>query len=111
MHGDRLMNSRFVRPLVLAVGIASLCACHPPKEDPYDISRMDLKPVPAQVTAERHTGAYAAGAALSFDAILKPLDPAPVKEIQLDTTHKRSEERRVGKECVSQCRSRGSPYH
>src|SRR3546814_17544047 len=23
----------------------------------------------------------------------------------------RSEERRVGKECVSQCRSRGSPYH
>src|SRR3546814_17216943 len=74
MHGERLMNSRFVLPLVLAVGIASLCACHPPKEDPYDISRMDLKPVPAQVTAERHTGAYAAGAALSFDAILKPLE-------------------------------------
>src|SRR3546814_17418469 len=24
---------------------------------------------------------------------------------------KRSEERRVGKECVSQCRSRWSPYH
>src|SRR3546814_13287446 len=100
MHGERLMNSRFVLPLVLAVGIASLCACHPPKEDPYDISRMDLKPVPAQVTAERHTGAYAAGAALSFDAILKPPDPAPVKAIQLDTTHKRSEESRVGKEGV-----------
>src|SRR3546814_1385488 len=26
-------------------------------------------------------------------------------------TAKRSEERRVGKECVSPCRSRGSPYH
>src|SRR3546814_14887364 len=25
--------------------------------------------------------------------------------------HARSEERRVGKECVSTCRSRGSPYH
>src|SRR3546814_19309653 len=25
--------------------------------------------------------------------------------------HFRSEERRVGKECVSTCRSRGSPYH
>src|SRR3546814_14985478 len=25
--------------------------------------------------------------------------------------HKRSEERRVGKECVSTCRSRWSPYH
>src|SRR3546814_12722073 len=27
------------------------------------------------------------------------------------TRHKRSEERRVGKECVSTCRSRWSPYH
>src|SRR3546814_20410758 len=26
-------------------------------------------------------------------------------------SHKRSEERRVGKECVSTCRSRWSPYH
>src|SRR3546814_15518194 len=28
-----------------------------------------------------------------------------------DLTRKRSEERRVGKECVSTCRSRWSPYH
>src|SRR3546814_15429106 len=28
-----------------------------------------------------------------------------------DVVAKRSEERRVGKECVSTCRSRGSPYH
>src|SRR3546814_6251159 len=28
-----------------------------------------------------------------------------------DEEHKRSEERRVGKECVSTCRSRWSPYH
>src|SRR3546814_17654387 len=27
------------------------------------------------------------------------------------TIAERSEERRVGKECVSTCRSRGSPYH
>src|SRR3546814_13971199 len=27
------------------------------------------------------------------------------------TAHDRSEERRVGKECVSTCRSRWSPYH
>src|SRR3546814_5228444 len=27
------------------------------------------------------------------------------------TEHRRSEERRVGKECVSTCRSRWSPYH
>src|SRR3546814_20725158 len=31
---------------------------------------------------------------------------------QEDIAHaERSEERRVGKECVSTCRSRGSPYH
>src|SRR3546814_17833641 len=33
---------------------------------------------------------------------------------ELETTNRisfRSEERRVGKECVSTCRSRGSPYH
>src|SRR3546814_15746295 len=33
------------------------------------------------------------------------LDPPP------PTRSARSEERRVGKECVSTCRSRGSPYH
>src|SRR3546814_13150131 len=56
-----------------------------------------------------------------------PLDPArlsvPIPEpVLLKVAHTepdeilsllalRSEERRVGKECVSQCRSRGSPYH
>ncbi len=28
------------------------------------------------------------GASLNMDAAIKPLDPAPVKEIRLDTTHK-----------------------
>src|SRR3546814_10968951 len=36
-------------------------------------------------------------------------DRAPVQEPGL--RHGRSEERRVGKECVSTCRSRWSPYH
>src|SRR3546814_16094721 len=31
--------------------------------------------------------------------------------VALATGAARSEERRVGKECVSPCRSRGSPYH
>jgi nitrite reductase (NO-forming) len=60
----------------------------PTATDPYDISKMDLKPVPAKVSAERHTGAFAQGAALSMTAELKPLDPSPVKEVRLDTTHK-----------------------
>jgi nitrite reductase (NO-forming) len=60
----------------------------PAKPDPYDPARMDFKTPPAVLSSERHTGAFAAGNALSMDAAVKPLDPAPVKEIRLDTTHK-----------------------
>ncbi len=56
--------------------------------DPYDVSKMDLKPVPAKIGAERHKGAFAEGDALSLGAELKPLDPSPVKTVRLDTTHK-----------------------
>src|SRR3546814_4466650 len=38
-------------------------------------------------------------------------DKTAVRGIWRRTTPERSEERRVGKECVSTCRSRGSPYH
>jgi nitrite reductase (NO-forming) len=67
---------------------AMLAACKGPAADPYDISKMDLKPLPAKVSAERHKGAFAEGAALTIGAELKPLDPSPVKTIRLDTTHK-----------------------
>jgi nitrite reductase (NO-forming) len=67
--------------------IALLAACTQ-KSDPYDVSKMDLKPTPARVTAERHKGPFAEGAALSMTAALKPLDPSPVKEVRLDTVHK-----------------------
>ena len=56
--------------------------------DAYDSAKMDFKPGPATITSERHTGAFAAGSALSMDAALKPLAADPVKEIRLDTTHK-----------------------
>jgi nitrite reductase (NO-forming) len=56
--------------------------------DPYDVSKMDFKTPPAVVSSERHTGAFAMGASLNMEAALKPLDPSPVKEIRLDTTHK-----------------------
>jgi nitrite reductase (NO-forming) len=81
------MNPRLlVMPALLA-----LAACNPSTPaapDPYDISKMDLKPLPAKVSSERHTGAFADGAALNMGAELKPLDPSPVKTIRLDTTHK-----------------------
>jgi nitrite reductase (NO-forming) len=57
-------------------------------DDPYDTGKMDFKSPPAVLSSERHTGAFAMGSALNMEAALKPLDPAPVKEIRLDTTHK-----------------------
>jgi nitrite reductase (NO-forming) len=56
--------------------------------DRYDIGKMDLKPPPAVLTSERHRGAFAAGKSLSTGPEVPPLDPSPVKEIRLDTTHK-----------------------
>src|SRR3546814_16391133 len=38
-------------------------------------------------------------------------DTSTVRTEEVDVLPERSEERRVGKECVSTCRSRWSPYH
>src|SRR3546814_511479 len=51
---------------------------------------------------EQHWGGYAAKARVMGDWLV-PLPDG--------LTTRRSEERRVGKECVSTCRSRWSPYH
>src|SRR5881275_1083292 len=54
----------------------------------------------------------------SFCAFYRPLGAKdgyilPFEEIykKIDEMLERSEERRVGKECTEQCRSRWSPYH
>ncbi|MEP6609803.1 MAG: multicopper oxidase domain-containing protein [Burkholderiaceae bacterium] len=51
-------------------------------------SEMELASPRAVLSTERHTGPFAVGSSLSMDAALKPLDPSPIKEVQLDTTHK-----------------------
>lgn len=56
--------------------------------DPYDASKMVFGAPPATISTERHTGPFAVGESLSFDAAIKALDPSPVKTIQIDTTHK-----------------------
>lgn len=56
--------------------------------DPFDESKMDLKPTPATLSGTRHTGPFASGEALSLTPQVKPLDPAPEKTITIDTTHK-----------------------
>ena len=76
-----------------ATAVALLAACNQPpapvaRTDRLDVTQMDLTPVPAKISAVRHTGAFAEGASLSMGSELKPLDPAPVKTVRLDTTHK-----------------------
>ncbi|MGH7388225.1 MAG: multicopper oxidase domain-containing protein [Candidatus Rokuibacteriota bacterium] len=73
---------------VLAFALAACEAMPSVTSDPYSPATMDFKSPPARVTSERPTGAFAAGAALSMTAALKPLDPASAKEVRLDTTHK-----------------------
>jgi nitrite reductase (NO-forming) len=74
--------------IVASLGVL-LAACGPgAPPDRYDQSKMDLKPVPSRTSSERHTGAFSAGTALSTAPEIKPLDPSPVKTIQLDTSHK-----------------------
>ena len=76
-----------LRNLAFCCLLASLLfACG--KSDPYDTSKMDLKPTPAKISAERHTGAFAEGVSLNMTSELKPLDPSPIKTVRLDTTHK-----------------------
>jgi nitrite reductase (NO-forming) len=72
---------------VVALFVLAGCDKAPaPPPDPY--GNIELRSPPAKVTNERHTGAFAEGAALSMGAALKPLDPSPVKTVRLDTTHR-----------------------
>ena len=49
---------------------------------------MEFETPAAVLSSDGHTGPFAAGSSLSMDATLKPLDPSPIKEVQLDTSHK-----------------------
>src|SRR3546814_20821689 len=52
----------------------------------------------------------AGGDAAAGDAAAKGVDRAASEQMSALVVELRSEERRVGKECVSTCRSRWSPY-
>lgn len=82
-----------LRPLCLlsTAAVLLLTACGPSSKPGIGSDRtsdIELKSPPSTLTTQRHTGTFASGASLNFTAELKPLDPAPVKFIQLDTTHK-----------------------
>ena len=71
----------------------------------------DAKTVIAMERVREYRGAYHV-----LHGLLSPLngitpDKLKIKELLARVGDGRSEERRVGKECVCQCRSRWSPYH
>jgi len=95
MPEDVAMDHHRVRRLAAVAAAAIMmvsagCIDKPDKNtgDPYDRTNMDLKPAPAKVSSERHTGAFFSGTALNTVPDLKPVDTSSVKTIQLDTTHK-----------------------
>src|SRR3546814_16289141 len=62
---------------------------------------------PELVQADVEAGLVSLAAAVELYGV--QLEPGSFRSIE--QPQKRSEERRVGKECVSTCRSRWSPYH
>jgi nitrite reductase (NO-forming) len=94
------LNIALLPRIAGCICLAAAAACNPfsksesngttsaKAEDRYDQKNMDYRPSKAVVTSERHKGAFAQGSSLSMDAAVKPLDPNPVKEVRLDTTHK-----------------------
>src|SRR3546814_10081923 len=63
----------------------------------------------AAVGGEDHGAAFIAGVDQLEEQVAAAWDDRQVADLVDD--QQRSEERRVGKECVSTCRSRWSPYH
>ena len=90
MNGlDRgVRSAAWLSCLALALFLAACDVRTPPTADPYDPTKMDLKPKAARVSNGGGGGPFASGSALSMTATLKSLDPAPVKDVRLDTIHK-----------------------
>src|SRR3546814_12149938 len=73
--------------IAVAISYRQICIAYPGGGGSYSVSRRNIG----------RTVSLVAASALLIDYVM--------------TVAVRSEERRVGKECVSTCRSRWSPYH
>ena len=79
--GIQQRRTTWRRLWLLALALVACDARSRAAPDPHDPATMDFKSPPARITTARHTGAVAAGNALSMTATLKPLDPASVKDV------------------------------
>src|SRR3546814_3543493 len=76
-----------------------------------DVCSSDLKLLPAPLNKTRGSPFQRFSFFSSTEAILPPRVESVSFRTSFSRVINRSEERRVGKECVSTCRSRWSPYH
>src|SRR3546814_17655319 len=97
-------------PTRAAAAAASLPACPPPITSTSKTARFVMaEPMsePRRVVKTASRGTSSGSLNSAHFAVEKRN-----RMMDFDAAHKdRSEERRVGKECVSTCRSRWSPYH
>ena len=70
------------------LALAALGACDTLMNAPKPDAAVAAPTVPAVVSDEDRSGAYATGKSLSFDATLQPLDPNPAKYVRLDASNK-----------------------
>src|SRR3546814_15053950 len=97
-------GSKGVRVVAVAVGGTEAPARRVPRNplgNPFDLPKQDqvwYQEIIDQTTESTYLGRYG-----TLDEMVAPL--------LFFASDERSEERRVGKECVSTCRSRWSPYH
>jgi nitrite reductase (NO-forming) len=71
--------------VVASLAALALAGCGSRGSD--DESGMDLHPTPARLTDKRHVGPLSAGSALSIAPVVRPLDPAHDKTIQIDVAN------------------------
>src|SRR3546814_11336642 len=101
----------FAAPIALAI-VAAAISTASVAQMPEQAQAGDLQTAGAPETPPSSTDALAASTPRGDTDTPAPLDviPVPEKPEPLPKAA-RSEERRVGKECVSTCRSRLSPYN
>src|SRR3546814_17780424 len=87
---------------------------NPPPAGVHSLWRLRhyLRPHRLALVVMLFTALAGIGVAIAIPLVTKALIDGPITEGEIDPVLPlRSEERRVGKECVSTCRSRWSPYH
>src|SRR5213082_2556618 len=77
----------------------------------HNSNRIVVRLIPCDVLARVAPPAHHSGARFEVEVARRLAETSsPVAELESRVEPRRSEERRVGKECLTQCRSRWSPY-